>query len=74
MKLASRVFAVWAILVGIWWIISDPESAPQQAALAGQALVLLGLPYFLLAALQREESLQTIRIRDRNTDGSGGSE
>lgn len=53
MKVGEALFVVWTAVVAIWWIVSDPESAPQQAALAGQALVLVTLPYCVLAALQR---------------------
>jgi len=39
--------------VFLWWTMMEPESAPQQSALAGQALVLLPAPYVIVATLQR---------------------
>lgn len=44
--------AAWAGLVVIWWAwLTEPISAPQQAAAAGQALVLLVGPYIFVRAV-----------------------
>lgn len=53
MKLFELLFIFWAIGVALFWIGSTPESAPQQAALAGQALVLVCIPYCVLSVIQR---------------------
>lgn len=55
-NLSEVIFVIWAIGVAIWWIGSSPESAPQQAALAGQALVLVCIPYCALSVLQRSSA------------------
>ena len=42
----------WTGLIGIWWAFATaPTSAPQQAAAAGQALVLLAGPYIFARAV-----------------------
>ena len=58
------IYSVWALLVGLWWAQSGPESAPQQAAVAAQALVLVVIPYTITATLQRASS----KIRDVRGD------
>lgn len=52
-RVAQVLFAIWAAIIALNWIMSNPESAPQQAALAGQTLVLLFIPYSVLAVFQR---------------------
>ena len=59
MKTAETIFCFWFALVLLWWGISEPESAPQQSALAGQALVLLAGPYAIIATLQRSRNTRT---------------
>lgn len=59
MKTAETIFCFWFALVLLWWGISEPESAPQQSALAGQALVLLAGPYAIIATLQRSRNSHT---------------
>lgn len=54
-RTGAMAYVFWAILVALWWISSDPDSAPQQAALAGQALVLTCIPYTILSTLQRSQ-------------------
>jgi hypothetical protein len=46
-------YTIWAVLVLFNWVVSTPESAPQQAALAGQALVLSFIPYAIVSVFQR---------------------
>lgn len=53
MSLGEFLFLVWAIIVGLFWLTSQPSTAPQQAALAGQALVLICIPYCVLSVFQR---------------------
>ena len=52
-RLSEALFIIWAIGVSVFWIGSTPQSAPQQAALAGQALVLICIPYCVVSVLQR---------------------
>ncbi|MDR2857164.1 MAG: hypothetical protein LBV50_04880 [Novosphingobium sp.] len=47
------IYAIYAGLVLFNWIVTSPESAPQQAALAGQTLVLAFIPYAILSVFQR---------------------
>jgi hypothetical protein len=58
LKAFETIYIIWAILVAFWWVFTDPESAPQQAALAGQALVLIGIPYTILAIVQRGRAIR----------------
>ena len=58
MRVIEVLFTIWALLVFAWWMLTDPTSAPQQAALAGQALVLLCTPYVIVATLQRGHALK----------------
>lgn len=53
LNLSEILFLIWAGIILAWWAVSVPESAPQQAALAGQALVLICIPYCVLSVLQR---------------------
>ena len=64
MRIAEIGFAIWAVLVGLNWLISNPESAPQQAALAGQTLVLLCIPYCIIAVIQRGQKPQSTKTQD----------
>jgi hypothetical protein len=53
MRIAGIICAIWGILVFLWWAQTSPESAPQQAAAAAQALVLAGIPYMVVSLLLR---------------------
>jgi hypothetical protein len=53
MHLSEFLFLIWAVGVSLFWLGSEPTSAPQQAALAGQALVLICIPYCVLSVFQR---------------------
>lgn len=64
MKVAEIVFYLWVGLVAAWWVISSPESAPQQAALAGQALVLVCIPYTIVAVMQRARNPEISATND----------
>jgi hypothetical protein len=55
-NIGELVFILWAVGVSVFWIGSSPESAPQQATLAGQALVLICVPYCVLSVLQRSRA------------------
>ena len=55
-NILEKVFFVWASFVAAYWVTSNPESAPQQAALAAQALVLVAIPYCALATFQRRHA------------------
>jgi hypothetical protein len=71
MRVLEAMFAVWAVLVFVWWVGSEPESAPQQAALAGQALVLLAAPYVIISTMQRGHSrdrLEAKSIEERRSE------
>jgi hypothetical protein len=71
MRVLEVIFAIWAILVFLWWVIMEPESAPQQSALAGQALVLLAAPYVIIATLQRSharERFEAKTLEQRKTE------
>jgi hypothetical protein len=58
LNLSDLLFLVWTSCIALWWIGSSPDSAPQQAALAGQALVLICIPYCALSVLQRSWAAQ----------------
>lgn len=47
------IYGLWALLVFFYWVMASPESAPQQAALAGQTLVLAFIPYAIISVFQR---------------------
>jgi len=56
LNLSEFLFLIWAAGVMLFWSFSTPDSAPQQAALAGQALVLICIPYCVLSVLQRSRA------------------
>lgn len=64
MKLGEILFIVWAIGVMLFWVSSTPVSAPQQAALAGQALVMICAPYCVLSVLQRSRLARDTKERE----------
>lgn len=74
MKIVETVFIGWAILIMLWWAQAVPESAPQQAALAGQALVLLVGPYVIMSTLQRGQSRQSSEKRSVTQRAEGTTE
>lgn len=53
LNLSELLFLIWTAVIMLFWAFSTPESAPQQAALAGQALVMICIPYCALSVLQR---------------------
>jgi hypothetical protein len=63
MKIAEILFIIWAIAVALFWVFSMPSSAPQQAALAGQALVLVCIPYCALSVLQRSWAARQEKVQ-----------
>lgn len=65
-NVGAVLFVIWAIGVAIFWIVSTPESAPQQAALAGQALVLVCIPYCVLSVLQRSALTDGVKTEARD--------
>jgi hypothetical protein len=59
MRVVGIVSAVWGVLVFLWWAQTSPDSAPQQAAAAAQALVLAGIPYMVASLLLRSSDGDT---------------
>ena len=64
MRVAGILCAVWGALVFLWWAQTSPESAPQQAAAAAQALVLAAIPYMVVSVLQRSFAASRSREAD----------
>lgn len=62
-NIGELAFIIWAVGVSLFWIVSVPESAPQQAALAGQALVLICVPYCVLSVLQRSRAVRDAKVQ-----------
>lgn len=59
------VYSIWAVIVFFNWFVSTPESAPQQAALAGQTLVLAFIPYAMISIFQRSANTNAKPSQDR---------